>query len=189
MTWTEKINKAQEHFSSDAFSVPHPHPVRKKIMRQIETRFIKRDASYDDLNAHHPPFHHWWNYVHTDSIIKISHVNESMIKPDHQALLNAVLSNQESYWLAFEFSNGSIFIYKASLPATHYLSHSAMTWAHTFHLIDLSYQRILSLKVNSTHSETLIKAAGKEVAETKKLKNKLSEATKWAISPKDVSVG
>ena len=61
MLWEEKIDLLKKHYPDSEFSVPHVD--RKRILRQIEAKFIRRDPAYYDLNNMTDPFSKWWDNI------------------------------------------------------------------------------------------------------------------------------
>ncbi len=147
MHWNEKIDVMKKTFSDEEFSVPHID--RKRILIEIENKFIARSYDYYSLNNHSITFGEWW-----DNIDKPIEINTRL---QYSEILDILILPNEDVWIAAEFHHGYILIYKAKLKALKYLIDIGRTWASKFHLIGVKYDCMFSL--NITNNITQIKIA------------------------------
>lgn len=146
MQWIEKIDVIKKTFSNDEFSIPMVD--RKSILRQIENQFIARPKNYYFSNDFQGTFCDWWANLR---------LNKTSIIPQDKktwTTLDAMIENQRSFWFAVEFT-GHIEVYKARKPAIMALMNIGRTWCNTFHIIDLRYKKMKSIKFDKT--ELIIK--------------------------------
>ncbi|MGB3849681.1 MAG: hypothetical protein WA958_06900 [Tunicatimonas sp.] len=149
MHWNEKIDLLKKEFSDEDFSVPHVD--RKRILRKIESQFISRPEYYYDLNNSNPGFSHWWDHI--------KYPVEMTINLNWQSFLTSAIDLEDQSWIACEFPD-RIMIYKARLNAILYLISTGQTWTQNFHVIQLKYQFLLSVRIDKV--EFKIKASGDE---------------------------
>lgn len=163
MHWNEKINLVKEKYSQQEFSVPQVD--RKSILRKIESSFIKRPKTYYDLNHTKLRFSNWWEHVGSEQELSIGRA--------YQHVLHQVLSEQERYWVAFEFEHGEVLLYKATLSPILYLSSVGKTWTRIIHIIGMKYDYMISLNMVSAQ-ETVLKVFGSTKAIEEEITNKLA---------------
>ncbi|MEM6378852.1 MAG: hypothetical protein AAF705_11580 [Bacteroidota bacterium] len=159
MHWNEKIDLLKKEFSDEDFSVPLVE--RKSILRKIENQFISRSEGYYNLNNANPRFCYWWNHIKSPI--------EANINSDLQSFLKSAINSGEQFWIACELSDG-IVIYKARLDAILDLISTGQTWTRIFHIIQLKYRFLISIRIDKVEIE--IKASG-----DRKFKEKL----KWVL--------
>jgi hypothetical protein len=144
MYWNETIDLLKKHYPAQAFSVPAAHLARKRILRQIETQFIRRPSHYYDLNNFTPRFSHWWHNVKATS--------DFTIESNLYVFLESVIDPDQSFWVVCEFS-GETRIYKAKLKPILSLIALSYSWTRTFHIVQLKYDYMLSLRYDEVRTE------------------------------------
>ncbi|NOQ71385.1 MAG: hypothetical protein GQ574_05265 [Crocinitomix sp.] len=136
MLWNEKIDLIKNNFSNTEFSTPTVK--RKAILKKIETHFIRRPKAYYCLNNFNRPFNNWWEHLKSSETIISGN--------DFKTYLESSLEPESLYWIACEFSD-QILVYKSKLEPILDLIASGQTWTKTFHIIELKYVQMISLKV------------------------------------------
>ncbi|GAB5526673.1 MAG: hypothetical protein Roseis2KO_45450 [Roseivirga sp.] len=139
MNWNEKIDRIKKSFITDDFSVPHLG--RKRILKEIESRFVQRPPDYHHSNDFKEPFGDWWSHLKARCAVNTP--------SDYSNLLNAHMGSAESYWIICELSNG-VFLYKSKLLATMELIRAVQNQTEAFHIVDLKYKHLLALKFESS---------------------------------------
>jgi len=156
MHWNEKIDIIKNKYSSDEFYVPHVN--RKEILRKIETKFIKRDADYYDLNKFNERFCNWYSSLNSEDSIQIN--------VEIEKVLNPIFTSNKKNWIACEFSN-QIMIYKSSLLPTIDLISSGQTCSNTYHIIDNKFDFAVSLKFISDKLQLKFSGGKKKIDQLK----------------------
>ncbi len=138
MHWNEKIELLKQRFDTTQFSVPVRD--RKQILRKIESKFIDRPENYHSSNPFNDRFCNWWMHF-TSGLNFTLDQNESI-----PAFLTNHLDAGEWFWIAAEFPDG-ILIYKSKLQPLIELITIGQTWTHTFHIIHLKFDFLVSLQM------------------------------------------
>ncbi|MFK7972085.1 MAG: hypothetical protein AB8F95_17080 [Bacteroidia bacterium] len=141
MHWNEKIAAIKERFSEEEFSVPHVD--RKRILKNIETIFIRREKGYYDLNNHNRPFCNWWDSINTTNEYAIEFNRNPIDK------IEGLIATNESFWIAGELPHG-VMLYKAKKDAILELMSTGRTWTDTFYIIHLKYEYLISFKFDAS---------------------------------------
>ncbi len=138
MKWNEKIDLIKKEYSNDNFFVPNLN--RKKILKKIESKFIKRDKGYYDLNNSNERFTAWWG--------NLNPTEEKLIFNDLESTLNYFIkvNTNKDYWIGCEFSN-QILIYKSKIQPIIRLISIGISKTNIFHIIGVKYDFCLSLKI------------------------------------------
>jgi hypothetical protein len=140
MQWNEKIQHIKLRFTADEFSVPVVG--RKKILKQIESAFIKRPAAYYDLNTYQGPFRQWWTCMRFDEE-RCVHVNELQT-------VMTTFDDRQDLWIGCEFKDGTVWLYRARPKSATDLMMSGLTWANTYHLISTDFSLMVGLQFSGT---------------------------------------
>ena len=162
MHWNEKIDLIKKKYSADEFSVPHVN--RKEILRKIETKFIKRDTDYYDLNKFNERFCNWYSSLTSEGSIQID--------LELEKVLNPIFTPNKKNWIACEFSN-QILIYKSSLLPTMDLISIGQTWSDTYHIIDSKFDFLVSFKFDNDKIEIKFSDDNKRIKKIKTYYNTL----------------
>lgn len=149
MLWNEKIDLIKKRYAATQFLVPHVN--RKQIFRKIETEFIKRPASYYELNNQTTVFSNWWKSITCEEIRVKTDVLEKFISD--------VLEN-DFVWLMAEFPS-EVLLYKSTLKPLLDLIVIGQTWTRTFHVVHLKYQYMISFHLELGY--VVIKLSGKQL--------------------------
>lgn len=139
MHWNEKIDIIKTRYPSTQFLVPHVN--RKRILRKIESQFIKRSASYYELNNVTTVFCNWWQSIEHEVL---------MVKPDTFFKFIRELTSNQFVWLAAEFSSG-VLLYKATVEPLIDTVNLGSAWTRTFHVIHLKYCYMISFCFQDNH--------------------------------------
>lgn len=135
MHWNEKIDLLKKHFSSTEFMVPHVD--RKKVLRQIESKFISRFEGYYFSNAHRMSFVNWNGYQKAHSSYTIA--------ATPYVVLQALMEEQQNYWVALEGFESAVMLYKANRIVTQHL-HALCYWSNCTHVVSLKFDFLLTLE-------------------------------------------
>jgi hypothetical protein len=162
MHWNEKIDLIKKKYSADEFSVPHVN--RKEILRKIETKFIKRDTDYYDLNKFNERFCNWYSSLTSEGSIQID--------LELEKVLNPIFTPNKKNWIACEFSN-QILIYKSSLLPTMDLISIGQRWSDTYHIIDSKFDFLVSFKFDNNKIEIKFSGDNKKIKKIKTYYNTL----------------
>lgn len=167
MNWNEKIDLLKKHYPAEEFSVPHVD--RKRILRQIETQFINRPWDYYELNKIRESYSNWWENIKATLDLTIE---TNYHTSNYYTFLNVLIDPTKHFWIACE-SPGEILIYKSKLKAATNLIAIGQTWVDTFHIIELKYEYLVSLRIEK--NTTRIKASANQ---------KFEERIKLATTPR-----
>lgn len=136
MHWNEKIDLLKKHFSSTEFMVPNVD--RKKVLRQIENKFISRPDAYYFSNAFSgKSFVNWNGYQR-------SPISYEIPKTPHMAM-QVLLEGNENYWVALEGKESAIMLYKANRMVAQHL-HALCYWSNCTHIVSLKFDFLLTLE-------------------------------------------
>ena len=136
MFWNEKIDLIKKKYSNEDFSVPHVN--RKEILRKIESKFIKRNEDYYDLNNSKKRFTNWWDNLKSNK--------ETLIEGELKSNLEQFINTNQKYWFVCEFSN-QILVYKSKLSPIINLISIGHSKTNTFHIIEPKYDFFLGLRI------------------------------------------
>ncbi|MEM7659435.1 MAG: hypothetical protein AAF399_25175, partial [Bacteroidota bacterium] len=137
MYWNEKINLIKKNYSKEDFSVPMVD--RKSILRKIENQFITRPEDYYFSNEFRGRFSNWWANLKDGSTLTIPY--DKMV----WGKLETFVFDQKDFWVAVAFI-GHTKIYRAKKSPTLALMNIGRTWADSYHLIDLKFKSMTSIK-------------------------------------------
>jgi hypothetical protein len=136
MNWNEKIDLIKSEFSTEEFLVPHLE--RKRILRNIETKFIRRDKNYYDLNNFNERFINWWD--------SLKFKRNEKLKIDLVDLINTKIRDDQWVWFCCEHRS-IIYIYKAKKSALLSLIYIAPIYTKIFHIIELKFEYLMGIKL------------------------------------------
>ena len=136
MNWNEKIDLIKKNYPDSEFSVPHIN--RKQILRNIESKFIKRQSDYYHPNNLNERFTNWYDNIDVEET--------TIAKEEIGKLVSRQILPNQKIWLGCEFTN-EILVYKSSCKPTIELLTIGLTWANTYHLIGSKYEYIVAIRI------------------------------------------
>ncbi|MEL6639071.1 MAG: hypothetical protein AAFW73_08300 [Bacteroidota bacterium] len=146
MHWNEKVDLLQKKYSAAEFSIPGHS--RKRLLRQVEQRYLQRPSDYFAINQSPAPqaFANWWPSVRADLTLPRC--------GPYADYLSLALRPGVAYWVVVD--GAPVWLAKAQTPAIHDLL--GMNQDAIFYLLPLHCDGLLGL--NFCDPTGGVKAAG-----------------------------